>query len=251
MTSINKGPTVTPEQLKDVIVGCTYTVLPNKRTTVCQLTLKNGYTVEGYSACVDARNFNKELGEKYSREQAEEKIWPLLGFLLAEKLSCVKEASGLSVDDAIFNHGSPKTYLGTKVVHAVPMNRAEYSELRDWQLPEDEDGSDEGYLVEYADGRQDSNVEGFGGYVSWSPRDIFEEAYKVVKTPEPSTHIDRMEIESLDLHEKINRLQTFMHSDKFEGLSDQDQSDLHNQVSAMKLYVEIVDRRLARILVAK
>ena len=73
------------DQLEAEIAHETYTVLPNGRTTICQLTLKNGYSVEGSSSCVNIANFNKELGEKYSRERAVREIWPLLGFRLADK----------------------------------------------------------------------------------------------------------------------------------------------------------------------
>ncbi len=45
-----------------------------------------------------------------------------------------------------------KPYIGTKVVHALPMTRQAYNDYREWQLPDDEDGADEGYLVEYVDG---------------------------------------------------------------------------------------------------
>lgn len=54
-------------------------------TTVCVIELDNGYTVTGYSACVDPANFDLGLGVKYSREDAYEKLWPLLGFELATK----------------------------------------------------------------------------------------------------------------------------------------------------------------------
>lgn len=76
---------VSADQLEAEIVHETYTILPNGRTTICQLTLKNGYSVEGSSSCVNIANFNKELGEKYSREHAVREIWPLLGFRLADK----------------------------------------------------------------------------------------------------------------------------------------------------------------------
>ena len=70
-----------------------------------------------------------------------------------------------------------KKYIGTKVINAVPMNRLDYTVLRGWQLPADENGSDEGYLVEYIDGVK-TNVEGFDGYISWSPKGVFEKSYK-------------------------------------------------------------------------
>ena len=70
-----------------------------------------------------------------------------------------------------------KTYIGTKLVRSEPMNRAEYNEFRGWQLPADENGADEGYLVEYMDGGK-PNTATHAGYVSWSPKDQHEAAYR-------------------------------------------------------------------------
>lgn len=70
-----------------------------------------------------------------------------------------------------------QNYYGTKQVAAKPMNRLEYNEFRGWELPSNENGADEGYLVEYLDGGK-PNVEGFAGYVSWSPKEHFEAAYQ-------------------------------------------------------------------------
>lgn len=81
------APKVKPSDLQAAIVGETYTALPNGRTTVCQLTLKNGFTVEGQSACVSIENFNEELGNKIARENAVEALWQLMGFLLAEHVA--------------------------------------------------------------------------------------------------------------------------------------------------------------------
>lgn len=67
-------------------------------------------------------------------------------------------------------------YYGTKSLNAKPMTRGEYNILRGWKLPDDENGSDEGYLVEYLDGGS-YNVDGFQGYISWSPKDVFEKSY--------------------------------------------------------------------------
>lgn len=80
------APRLTPEHIDSVIVGETYTNLPDGRTVVCQLTLKNGFTVDGKSACVSKDNFNQEIGNKISRSNAREKIWELEGYLLKQKL---------------------------------------------------------------------------------------------------------------------------------------------------------------------
>nr|DAU51108.1 MAG TPA: Dec protein, OB-Fold, Decoration, VIRAL PROTEIN [Caudoviricetes sp.] len=59
-------------------------------------------------------------------------------------------------------------YIGVKRIKARPMTRGDYNTYRGWQIPADEDPADEGYLVKYRD-----------GYESWSPKEVFEEAYVV------------------------------------------------------------------------
>ena len=60
-----------------------------------------------------------------------------------------------------------KTYIGTKVIEAKPMNRGDYNKYRGREIPTDENPTDNGYLVKYPD-----------GYESWSPAEVFEEAYR-------------------------------------------------------------------------
>jgi len=55
--------------------------------TICVLTLKNGFTVTGESACASPENFDAELGRKIAREYAVQKIRPLLGYELCSKLA--------------------------------------------------------------------------------------------------------------------------------------------------------------------
>ena len=68
-------------------------------------------------------------------------------------------------------------YIGTKMINAEPMTRAEYNAFRGWELPADENGDDEGYLVEYLDGGK-PNTTTHAGYVSWSPKEQFDNAYR-------------------------------------------------------------------------
>lgn len=72
-----------------------------------------------------------------------------------------------------------KQYIGTKRINAEPRTRAAYNLFRGWELPADENGADEGYLVEYIDGGA-ANTATYKGYVSWSPKDVFERAYRPV-----------------------------------------------------------------------
>ena len=56
------------------------------RLTICVIVLKNGFVVTGESACVHQDNFDADLGRKYARDSAVEKMWPLLGYGLREQL---------------------------------------------------------------------------------------------------------------------------------------------------------------------
>jgi hypothetical protein len=54
--------------------------------TFCVLVLKNGFTVTGESACASPENFDEEIGRKIARQNAEQKIWPLMGYELKQRL---------------------------------------------------------------------------------------------------------------------------------------------------------------------
>ena len=62
-------------------------------------------------------------------------------------------------------------YVGTKLLLATAMTREVYNAYRGWDLPEDENGAEAGYLVEYLDGGE-SNHPDHDGYISWTPRGI-------------------------------------------------------------------------------
>lgn len=55
--------------------------------TFCVLVLRNGFTVTGESACASPDNFDAEIGRKIARQNAVQKIWPLMGYELRSKLS--------------------------------------------------------------------------------------------------------------------------------------------------------------------
>jgi len=104
----DKAPRVTPDDLKANIVGEHYftaadgataahvlngandiplpDVKPLELLTFCVLILRNGFTVTGESACASPENFNAEIGRKIARENAVQKVWPLMGYALKEKL---------------------------------------------------------------------------------------------------------------------------------------------------------------------
>ena len=59
---------------------------PLELLTFCVLVLKNGFTITGESACASPENFNAEIGRKIARQNAVNKIWPLLGFSLRDAI---------------------------------------------------------------------------------------------------------------------------------------------------------------------
>jgi hypothetical protein len=73
------------------------------------------------------------------------------------------------------------THIGQKLISCTPMTRKEYNDFRGWSLPENEAdmGDDDGYMVEYEPHPNNkANVDGYDGYISWSPKDVFNAAYK-------------------------------------------------------------------------
>lgn len=76
---------VTAESIKAKIIDVLYIQLENSTVTICSITLRNGFSVRGESACVDPAIFNKETGERLAYEDAFSKLWQLEGYLLAEQ----------------------------------------------------------------------------------------------------------------------------------------------------------------------
>ncbi|ARV77107.1 hypothetical protein SKUL_8 [Pseudomonas phage Skulduggery] len=72
-----------------------------------------------------------------------------------------------------------KTFIGTKLLYAAAMSLGAYNHLQGWTLPADQDPEAPGYLVEYTDGGK-PNHKDYEGYISWSPKDVFEGTYRPV-----------------------------------------------------------------------
>lgn len=86
------GKRVTLDGVHENIKDTQFIVVPGSQLTICVLTLQNGYTVTGESACADPAMFNKEIGEKISKDNAIKKIWPLMGY--AQKQEIFLSGSG-------------------------------------------------------------------------------------------------------------------------------------------------------------
>lgn len=81
------APRLRPNDIDEQIVSAQYHVFPGTTTTVCCLSLVNGYTVVGTSACASPENFDREMGELIARRNAREQIWALEGYALRERIA--------------------------------------------------------------------------------------------------------------------------------------------------------------------
>lgn len=231
-------PRITPDQIEAVISDKRF-VYTGLHVT-CILTLTNGFTVTGESGCAVPGNWKKDVGERLAYQNAFNQLWPLLGFELKNKIALVLSHSKPSYAEA-------KTFVGTKVVHATPMNRGDYNEVRGWAVPDNEDPTDAGFLVEYPD--QPSNCEGFLGYVSWSPKAVFEASYEEIDVNGKGAHggptwHDRLLVEKSELLDRLDKLTTFIAGPLFEALPSDQKDLLMGQMSAMSSYLAILKLRL-------
>lgn len=78
------GVRVTKTMIERRIKDVSYFALPGTTVTICSITLDNGFSVRGESACVDPKNFNADIGQTYAYNDAFDKLWPFFGFLIAE-----------------------------------------------------------------------------------------------------------------------------------------------------------------------
>lgn len=62
-------------------------------TMLCILTMNNGYTVIGQSACASPENYQEDIGKSFAKEDAIRQCWPLLGFELRTQLTEWKDAN--------------------------------------------------------------------------------------------------------------------------------------------------------------
>lgn len=85
---------VTREALEARIASVEYVVMPDGRTTICQLTMVNGFTARGESSCVSIENFVKADGEKYALQKAIDAVWAFEAYLLAERRYLARLSGG-------------------------------------------------------------------------------------------------------------------------------------------------------------
>lgn len=202
----NDAPRVKPEDITALIVNEAYMVTPSGRTTICELTLKNGFTVRGESSVVSIANFDAEKGKRYAREDATDKLWQLQGYLLAQQL-----------------------YEGTAHVGGkLPADR-----LRDLIAIQTAPGTVD--ADEYMRGMANGLILALSVVTGGEPQ--YVEAEKDFKK--------RVQNEKRDLDAKMGKLAPFLTSNKFLELPKAEQDRMWRQHQIMQAYSTVLSERIA------
>lgn len=82
-----KGRVVTPELLERMVRAVEYYKFDNDTTMACALKLINGFTVVGLSSCIPTTIFDAGIGERYARQDAENRLAVLVGFMACDILA--------------------------------------------------------------------------------------------------------------------------------------------------------------------
>ena len=89
-----KKHTVTKEQIDAILAASEIDVKKlGLKTTVMVVTLPSGFEIIASSACVDASNYDEELGRPLCLKRIEDKLWELEGY----RLQCNLAANGVCV----------------------------------------------------------------------------------------------------------------------------------------------------------
>ncbi len=132
-----------------------------------------------------------------------------------------------------------KKYIGTKQVMAEPMNELDAFDkgfARSYSVS-GKSGSTprEGYHVQY--NNPDGTV-----YDSWSPKDVFENAYTVADTP-----LDRMHIEHTEESTRYEKGKMFVDSQNFHKLNYLAKALLSAQNESQREYCYLLADRIAQM----
>lgn len=77
---------ITEEHISEVIDCTICYVFPGTTHTVCVLTLKNGFTVTGESACIVPENFDADRGREVALGKARDKVRMLEAYLTRQRI---------------------------------------------------------------------------------------------------------------------------------------------------------------------
>ena len=130
------APRVTPEDLDNNIASFEFVKHVTKSGKVlrwCVLNTVNGFSVTGDpSVSVSIENDRQSVGEEVAYNNARSKLWPLMGYLLTEKLYQEAEkrklVDGLGEFDARHEEAKPDNYF-TRLVEEQGQNKERLDKL--------------------------------------------------------------------------------------------------------------------------
>ena len=120
-----------------------------------------------------------------------------------------------------------KQYTCIKSVKAEPCDLSTAQTVLGRKFYKDDCDNMMGYLVEYED-----------GYISWSPKDVFEKGYALTET-----HVDRMKFELAELNERIAKATRALYTPDLMDSFEREQ--LSKQLEHMRDYAETLHGRIA------
>ena len=120
-----------------------------------------------------------------------------------------------------------KQYTCIKSVKADPCDLSTAQTVLGRKFYKDDCDNMMGYLVEYED-----------GYISWSPKDVFERGYALTET-----HVDRMKFELAELNERIAKATHALYTPDLMDSFEREQ--LSKQLEHMRDYAETLHGRIA------
>jgi hypothetical protein len=82
------------------------------------------------------------------------------------------ESQNVGSDMATPHINQMPSYIGTKIIQAAPMKHDEFLK-KQGRYSENQETMGDGYIVRYED-----------GYLSWSPKDVFERSYREITAAE-------------------------------------------------------------------
>lgn len=121
-----------------------------------------------------------------------------------------------------------KQFTATKTVKAIPMTRTDAEKFLGRSITPADPKAEEGYLLLYPD-----------GYYSWSPKEVFEKAYRLSES-----FIDRLHIEEAELRHRIEALHSFILTNKYRDMPREEKVMLSSQFTAMHTYYNALATRL-------
>ena len=139
-----------------------------------------------------------------------------------------------------------RLYEGTNRVLATPMTRGAYNQYRGWETPADESPKDEGYLVNHEAPTQVIDSAHAFYFITWMPKDLFEQAFKMVSESTHPPHQQRVLDEKQDLDIHITKLDEFIERNPvFTQVPGDEQARLKRQLDVMHELSVILSERIA------